>query len=51
MAPEVWDDRPYTWSADVWALGCTAYELCAVTAALRGSVVAGLGSGRAVWKV
>ena len=30
MAPEVWDDRPYTASADVWALGCTAYELCAL---------------------
>ncbi|KAH8072299.1 serine/threonine kinase [Aureococcus anophagefferens] len=28
MAPEIWADRPYSRAADVWALGCTVYELC-----------------------
>eukprot|EP00941_MAST-03F_sp_MAST-3F-sp1_P003089 g3089.t1 len=28
MAPELFADRPYTFSADVWALGVVLYELC-----------------------
>ena len=43
MAPEVWDDRPYTWSADVWALGCTAYELCALRPPFVARSLPGLG--------
>ena len=27
MAPEIWRGKPYTYSADVWALGCLLYEM------------------------
>ena len=43
MAPEVWDDRPYTASADVWALGCSAYELCALRPPFVARSLPGLG--------
>lgn len=26
-APEVWSDKPYTFSCDIWSLGCVFYEL------------------------
>lgn len=28
MSPEVWLNKPYGPSSDVWALGCLVYELC-----------------------
>merc|ERR1719337_304247 len=28
LAPEICQQRPYSWSADIWALGCILYELC-----------------------
>lgn len=28
LAPEICQQRPYAWSADIWALGCILYELC-----------------------
>eukprot|EP00826_Nyctotherus_ovalis_P062751 TRINITY_DN9133_c0_g2_i2.p1 TRINITY_DN9133_c0_g2~~TRINITY_DN9133_c0_g2_i2.p1 ORF type:complete len:177 (+),score=88.48 TRINITY_DN9133_c0_g2_i2:70-531(+) len=28
MSPEVYQNKPYTLKADVWALGCLLYELC-----------------------
>lgn len=28
MPPEVWKNRPYSFSSDVWALGCVLYEMC-----------------------
>ena len=43
MAPEVWADRPYSAAADVWALGCTGYELCALRPPFVGRSLAGLG--------
>ena len=30
LAPEMWRRQPYSYSADVWALGCILYELCAL---------------------
>lgn len=27
MAPEVWKQRPYTYTNDSWALGCILYEM------------------------
>lgn len=28
MAPEIWEQRPYNSSCDIWSLGCMIYELC-----------------------
>ncbi|KAH8059075.1 serine/threonine kinase [Aureococcus anophagefferens] len=30
MSPEVWLNKPYGMSSDIWALGCLVYELCAL---------------------
>lgn len=27
MAPEIWKGKPYTYSADVWSMGCLLYEM------------------------
>ncbi|KAH7648386.1 hypothetical protein FG379_000310 [Cryptosporidium bovis] len=28
LSPEICLSKPYSWSSDVWALGCVAYEMC-----------------------
>jgi len=28
MSPEIWNNRPYDATSDMWALGCMIYELC-----------------------
>ncbi|KAH8070259.1 serine/threonine kinase [Aureococcus anophagefferens] len=43
MAPEIWADRPYSRAADVWALGCTVYELCCLRPPFHARSVAALG--------
>ncbi|KAF1336654.1 Nek protein kinase, partial [Globisporangium splendens] len=30
MSPEVCENKPYSYSSDVWSLGCVLYELCAL---------------------
>eukprot|EP00617_Octactis_speculum_P021641 CAMPEP_0185756386 /NCGR_PEP_ID=MMETSP1174-20130828/14817_1 /TAXON_ID=35687 /ORGANISM="Dictyocha speculum, Strain CCMP1381" /LENGTH=472 /DNA_ID=CAMNT_0028435329 /DNA_START=15 /DNA_END=1433 /DNA_ORIENTATION=- len=30
MSPEVWSNKPYNFASDIWALGCTVYELLAL---------------------
>jgi NIMA (never in mitosis gene a)-related kinase len=30
MSPEIWANRPYDAGCDMWALGCTLYELAAL---------------------
>ncbi len=27
MSPEIWNNRPYNYQCDIWALGCLVYEL------------------------
>eukprot|EP00798_Chlamydomonas_sp_ICE-L_P031329 gene31329-6476_t len=33
MAPEIYEEKPYSYKSDVWALGCVMYELLAKKAA------------------
>ncbi len=35
MAPEIWQNRPYSFSSDTWAVGCLLYEMC--TGKVRGA--------------
>ncbi|KAH8062356.1 serine/threonine kinase [Aureococcus anophagefferens] len=30
LSPELCENKPYSYSSDVWALGCVLYELCAL---------------------
>lgn len=30
LSPEICKSQPYSWSSDIWALGCVLYELCAL---------------------
>ena len=30
MSPEIWNNRPYDATSDIWSLGCMIYELCAL---------------------
>jgi serine/threonine protein kinase len=30
MSPEIWANRPYDSSSDMWSLGCMIYELCSL---------------------
>jgi serine/threonine protein kinase len=49
MSPEIWNNRPYDATSDIWSLGCMIYELCALRPpfmgdsfpALKRSVIAG----------
>ncbi|KAG2496722.1 hypothetical protein HYH03_005135 [Edaphochlamys debaryana] len=33
MAPEIYEEQPYSFKSDVWALGCVMYEMCTGKAA------------------
>lgn len=39
LAPELVAAEPYSYSADVWMLGCTLYELCALNRPFAGSSI------------
>ncbi len=30
ISPEMWRRQPYSYSADIWALGCILHEMCAL---------------------
>lgn len=37
MSPEIWNNRPYDFSSDIWSLGCMIYELCALKPPFTGT--------------
>lgn len=42
MSPEVCQSKPYTYTSDVWALGCILYELCTLKHAFSAENLLGL---------
>lgn len=42
MSPEIWQNRPYNSSCDLWSLGCMIYELCALRPPFTGNDFPGL---------
>lgn len=50
MSPEVWLNKPYGMSSDLWALGCLVYELCALRPPFVGNTFAQLKQGVLVGK-
>jgi len=42
MAPEVYDNFPYDYNADIWSLGCIIYELCSLEPPFKGENISEL---------
>ncbi len=42
MSPEICQSKPYTYTSDVWALGCILYELCTLKHAFSAENLLGL---------
>jgi NIMA (never in mitosis gene a)-related kinase len=30
LAPEICEDKPYSWGSDIWAMGCVLFEVCSL---------------------
>ncbi|MCQ2817613.1 MAG: protein kinase [archaeon] len=41
-SPEVWKDKPYDSSSDIWSIGCVIYELCTLYPPFKGKDMDGL---------
>ena len=42
MSPEICQSKPYTYTSDVWSVGCILYELCTLQHAFSGENLLGL---------
>ena len=42
MSPEICQSKPYTYTSDVWSLGCILYELCTLKHAFNAENLLGL---------
>ena len=42
MSPEVFQNKPYSFKSDIWALGCVLYELCSLQVPFEASNVQSL---------
>lgn len=42
LAPEVCQEKPYAWPADIWAMGCILYEMCALQVPFDAKSISGL---------
>ena len=45
MSPEIWANKPYNGASDIWALGCTLYELAALRPPFLGDSFPQVGVG------
>ena len=39
LAPELLNDQPYSFEADIWSLGIVLYEMCALTYPFLGATL------------
>jgi hypothetical protein len=42
LSPELCQEKPYSWSSDIWAMGCILYELCMLKVPFDASNISGL---------
>mmetsp|Transcript_84232 Transcript_84232/g.272290 ORF Transcript_84232/g.272290 Transcript_84232/m.272290 type:complete len:924 (-) Transcript_84232:326-3097(-) len=42
LAPEVISEKPYSWPADIWAMGCILYQMCALRVPFEATNITGL---------
>jgi NIMA (never in mitosis gene a)-related kinase 1/4/5 len=42
MSPEIFENKPYNYKSDLWALGCILYEMCTLRQAFDAKEMASL---------
>lgn len=42
LSPEVCQEKPYSWAADIWAMGCILFEMCALKVPFDAPSISGL---------
>mmetsp|Transcript_5374 Transcript_5374/g.16609 ORF Transcript_5374/g.16609 Transcript_5374/m.16609 type:complete len:945 (+) Transcript_5374:136-2970(+) len=42
LSPEVIQEKPYSWPADIWSMGCILYQLCALRVPFDAANITGL---------
>lgn len=42
LSPEVCQEKPYAWPADMWSMGCILYEMCALRVPFDATNISGL---------
>jgi len=42
LSPEVCQEKPYAWPADIWSMGCILYEMCALKVPFNATNISGL---------
>lgn len=42
LAPEICEDKPYSWGSDIWAMGCVLFETCSLHVPFEAQSLQGL---------